>query len=131
MTYTVNDAKKKTVTYTKLNKKKASAVVPKTVKYKGVSYKVTEIGTNAFSKCQDLRKVTIGVNITKICKKAFYNRKKLTQITINSKLLKKIESNAISGISKKAVIKCPKAKKADYKKMLKKSTGYKKTMKVK
>lgn len=131
VTYTVNDAKKKTVTYTKLNNKKASAVVPKTVKYNGVSYKVTEVGTNAFSKCQDLKKVTIGANITKICKKAFYNRKKLTQITINSKLLRKIESNAISGISKKAVIKCPKARKADYKKMLKKSTGYKKTMIVK
>ena len=63
-----------------------------------------------------------------VCKQS----KKLKKITIKStKLTKKtIGSKAFTGINKKAVIKCPKGKKAAYKKILLKK-GMKKSMKFK
>ena len=79
-----------------------------------------------------LTTVTIGKNIKSVGAKAFYGCKKLKKITIKStKLTKKtIGSKAFTGINKKAVVKCPKAKKAAYKKILLKK-GMKKTVKFK
>lgn len=78
-----------------------------------------------------LQKVVIGANVEKIRKNAFYGCKKLKRITIQSSQIKSIGKNALKGISKKATIKCPKNKKKQYKKLLKKKTGYKKSMKIK
>ena len=67
-----------------------------------------------------MQKVTIGENVTKIGKKAFYKCSKLKTITIKSKKLKSAGKNAFKGIYKKAVIKVPKSKLKNYKKLLKK-----------
>ncbi len=47
------------------------------------------------------------------------------KVTIKSKAVQSIGGNAFKGIAKKSVVKVPKAKKAAYKKLLKKA-GYKK-----
>lgn len=90
---------------------------------------VTEIGAGAFANCKALKKITIPAAVTKIGKKAFNKCKKLKTVTIKTKKLKTVGSSAFKGIAKKAVIKLPKAKKAAYKKLLKKK--YDKTTKLK
>ena len=78
------------------NKKLKAVTVPASVKYKGVSYKVTGIGANAFKKMSSLKK-----------------------ITIKSTTIKKVGANAFKGINKNAVIKVPKSKKKAYEKLFK------------
>ena len=90
---------------------------------------VTEIDDGAFANCKALKKITIPAAVTKIGKKAFNKCKKLKTVTIKTKKLKTVGSSAFKGIAKKAVIKLPKAKKAAYKKLLKKK--YDKTTKLK
>ena len=90
---------------------------------------VTEIGAGAFANCKALKKITIPAAVTKIGKKAFNKCKKLKTVTIKTKKMKTVGSSAFKGIAKKAVIKLPKAKKAAYKKLLKKK--YDKTTKLK
>ena len=108
------------------------------VKIKGVTYKVTSVGANAFKGNKKITKAIIGKNVVNIGNNAFANCKKLKQVTINSKKLKKIgkgafakdkklnkiiiKSNKLSkvgknfvkGTSKKLVIKVPKKKKTKY-----------------
>lgn len=90
---------------------------------------VAEIGAGAFANCKALKKITIPAAVTKIGKKAFNKCKKLKTVTVKTKKLKTVGSSAFKGIAKKAVIKLPKAKKAAYKKLLKKK--YDKTTKLK
>ena len=89
------------------NKKVKSVIIPATVVYDGVTYKVTGIAKNAFKNCKYLKK-----------------------ITIKTKDLKSAGKNCFKGIHKKAVIKVPAAKKKAYKKLLK-GKGQKSTVKIK
>ncbi len=94
--------------------------------------KVTKLGDKAFYKCTSLKKITIPKNVTTIGKSTFQGCKNLKTVTIKSKKLKKVGSKAISGIHKKATIKCPSKKYVKtYKKLFKSKTGYKKSMKIK
>ena len=127
--------------------------IPASVKIKGKVYKVTKIaagafrnnkglwtitlgknvtavGKNAFSGCKELKEVTLGNKVTKIEKNAFANCKKIEKITIRSKKLKKVEKNVIKGSNKKLWIVVPKSKVKKYRKLFKKSTGYKKSMSI-
>ena len=90
---------------------------------------VTEIGAGAFANCKALKKITIPAAVTKIGKKAFNKCKKLKTVTIKTKKLKTVGGSAFKENALKAVIKLPKAKKAAYKKLLKKK--YDKTTKLK
>lgn len=107
-----------------------SVTIPATIKVDGITYKVTSIEKNAFKNCKKLKSVTIGKNVTKINANAFYGCKNLKKITIKSSNLKTVGKNAIKGINKKAVIKCPASKVKSYKKLFKSKTGYQKTMKI-
>ncbi len=102
-----------------------------TIKLGGKSFKVTEIGGSAFAGNQNLKTVTLGKEITAIGKKALFRCSKLEKITIKGAGLKKIGKNAIKGIDKHAVFQCPKKQLPAYKKLLKASTGWKKTMTLK
>lgn len=130
--YKVVNASKKTVAVTgPVKKTLTSATIPATVKYNGVTYKVVEISDSAFKGCAKLTKVTVGSNVTKIGKKAFYQCKKLK--TINMKKASKITSfgkNAFSKIASKAKVTVPAKKLKSYKKDLKK-TGLPKKATVK
>ena len=89
------------------NKKVKSVIIPATIVYDGVTYKVTGIAKNAFKNCKYLKK-----------------------ITIKTKDLKSAGKNCFKGINKKAVIKVPAANKKAYKKLLK-GKGQKSTVKIK
>ena len=70
--------------------------------------------------------------MTSIGSKAFIGCKKLKKIMIKSERIKKIGKSALKGIYKRAVFICPKKKRKTYKKLvMKKTTGYLKTMRVK
>lgn len=99
---------------------------------KGKVFRVTEIGKNAFKKTPKLRKVIIGKNVRKIGANAFYGCKNLKNIKIKSTSLtkKSVGKNVFKGIHKKAVIKVPKKKLNDYKKILK-GKGQAKSVKIK
>lgn len=142
---------KKAVTCTGTANKKATTIkVPATVKYKGITYKVTSIGGKAFSKnkkikkvtignnvkviktrafenCKNLKSITIGTGLTTIEKYAFSNEKKGCVLTIKSKKLKMVKS-AINHKTKNMVVKVPKAKLKTYKKLFAKKA---KNVKVK
>lgn len=168
--YTLSDKKSKAVykvsvvakevTYVKPLKKTYTKVkIPNTVKYDGVTYKVTAIANNAFKnnkklksvtiptniktignsafyKCTALKSVTIPKNVSKIGSKAFYGCKKLTKMTIKTSKLteKKVGKKAFTKMGssnyKKVKVKVPKKKLKSYKKVLQKR-GLSKKAKVK
>ena len=112
------------------NDKLTKITIPATIKYKGKKIPVTVVEKEAFKGMKNLKTVIIGKNVKKIGKNAFRNCPKLKNITIKTKSLtaKRVGANAFKGINKKAIIKCPEAKKAAYKKTLLKR-GMKKTVK--
>lgn len=103
------------------NKNAKSVTIPAVIKVKGVTYKVTSIGTKAFNGSKKLKKVTIGANIKKISNNAFFKCKSLKTVTIKSVLLTKktVNKKAFKGVGKKMVIKVPKKVKKAYVKMFK------------
>ena len=115
-------------------KKVKSITIPATVKASdGKTYKVTEVAKGALSGQKDLKKVTIGKNVTKIQPKAFMGCKKLKTVKIKSRILKKIGKNAFKGIDPKASFRLSgnKKQKNAVKKLLTAKTGFRKaTMKA-
>lgn len=131
--YKIISKSKKTVQYEKpVNKNISSIMIPAVVKINGKRYKVTEIAANAFKNCKRLKKVTIGTNINKIGKKAFYGCSSLKNIKVKTSKLtnSQIGRQAFKGIHKKAVIKVPKRQLKTYKKILK-TKGIGKKVKIK
>lgn len=104
---------------------KGSVVIPDTITYSKVTYKVTALSAGAFRNCIKLTKITIGKNVETIGKDAFRSCKKLKQITIKTEKLtaKSIGKNAFKGIRKNAAIRVPKTQKKSYTKWLKKKGG--------
>ena len=98
--------------------------IPATIKYKGVTYKVTAISANAVKGNKKIKSATIGANVKSVAAKAFNNCPKLKTVTIKStKLTKKTASKkSFSKVNKKMVIKVPKKVKKTYAKIFK---GYK------
>jgi len=108
-----------TVKMTGIKKDVKKVTVPATIKYKGKTYKVTEVASGALRGKKKLQTVVIGKNVTKIGANAFSKCKKLKKVQITSKKLKKVTKKSFAGIAKKVVIKVPKSKKKAYKKWLK------------
>lgn len=104
--YTVTKAGSE-VRFSKANAKARAITVPSTIKAKGITYKVTSIGTNAFKNCKKLTKATIGANVKVIKAKAFNNCPKLKAVTIKTALLTKktASKKCFSKVSKRMVIK--------------------------
>ena len=104
------------VRFSKANAKARAITVPSTIKAKGITYKVTSIGANAFKNCKKLTKATIGANVRVIKAKAFKNCPKLKTVTIKTVLLTKktASKKCFSKVSKKMVIKSPKKVKKTY-----------------
>lgn len=133
-----------TVEYVSPVKKQAKVTIPATVYINGAAYKVTGIAKNAFKKNKTITKVTIGKNVEKIGNHAFYgcaklksvvigervktigssafgNCRKLGNITIKTKKLKGIGIKAFKGTKSKIIVRVPKSKYSQYKKILKKA----------
>ena len=118
--YTVTKAGEE-VRFSKANAKKKSVTIPATIKADGISYKVTEVGVNAFKNNKKVKKVVIGTNVSKIAKKAFNKCPNLKTVVIKStKLTKKTASKkCFSKVNKKMVIKVSKKSKKTYAKIFK------------
>lgn len=118
--YTVTKAGSE-VRFSKANAKARAITVPSTIKAKGITYKVTSIGTNAFKNCKKLTKATIGANVKVIKAKAFNNCPKLKAVTIKTALLTKktASKKCFSKVNKRMVIKVPKKVKMAYVKIFK------------
>ena len=118
--YTVTKAGSE-VCFSKANAKARAITVPSTIKAKGITYKVTSIGANAFKNCKKLTKATIGANVRVIKAKAFKNCPKLKTVTIKTVLLTKktASKKCFSKVSKRMVIKVPKKVKMAYVKIFK------------
>ena len=118
--------------------------IPSTIRYNGVTYRVTSIwanafkkksrlttvsighnvsviGKNAFYKCKKLKKVTIGTGLTQINPGAFRGVKKGCTITIKSLKLKRVSSRIDQSVSRMTV-RVPKRKYTAYKKLLRKKS---------
>ena len=98
----------------------------------GKTYKVTEIDTNACKQLAKLTQVTIGKNVSRIGKNAFYLCKKLDKIIIKTTKLtaKSVGTNAFkTENTKKTVVTCPKANVEEYQTILTKKGLDKKTSK--
>lgn len=118
--YTVTKAGSE-VRFSKANAKARAITVPSTIKAKGITYKVTSIGTNAFKNCKKLTKATIGANVKVIKAKAFNNCPKLKAVTIKTVLLTKktASKKCFSKVNKRMVIKSPRKVKRAYVKIFK------------
>ena len=103
------------------NKKASSINIAAEVTINGVKYKVTSIADYAFKNNKKLKKITIGKNIAKIGKGAFFGCTNLKSIKIKTVLLtkKSVGANAFKKINKKATVKVPKKVRKAYKKILK------------
>ncbi len=103
--------------------------IPYVVRIAGITYKVTSIAKNAFKNNKNLKKITIGGNITKINANALSMCANLKIIKINSINLKFVGKNAFKGISPKAKIKVPSNCLEKYKKLLTKK-GQRSSVKI-
>lgn len=114
-------------------KKPTSLTVPATVKWKNVTFKVTEVGSSIMKGNTKLTKVVLGKNVTTIGKQAFMGCKKLTAVQLKGKAPSSIKQKAFKNTSPKLVVtakKLTKKQKAALFKKLK-SVGMNKKGKVK
>jgi hypothetical protein len=112
-----------TVCFKKVADKKAAVLnVPNTVTIGDIKAKVTEIASGACKGNKKLTTVTIGKNVTKIGKNAFYKCKNLTSINIKSKKIAEFGPGCFAKINKKAVFKINKKVIKTYKAVLKEMT---------
>lgn len=103
-----------------------SLVIPATISKNGYKYKVTSVGAKAFKGCKNLKKLTLGSNISTIETNAFSGCKKLSTVSIKTTKIRKIGKRAFYGISKNAKFKYPKMSKAKKAKLVKMVTNAKK-----
>lgn len=109
------------VRFSKANPKAKTATIPNTITVDGISYKVAEIGANAFNNNKKIKKVTIGANVVKIANKAFNKCPSLRNVIIKTTLLTKktASKKCFSKVHKKMIIKVPKKVKKTYVKIFK------------
>ncbi len=111
----------KQVTVTGTSAKLTSVNVPATVKYNGMTFKVTAVANKAFKNQKNLKSAVIGKNVKSIGSEAFFGAKKLAKIKFSGTAIKTIGKNAFKSIKKNAVFTVNKSKKAFYKRLLKKA----------
>ena len=129
---TIINKKKKEVSYTGAKKTKASLTVPAKVKIGKKTYKVTKLADYAFKGNRKLKKLTLPKNCSYIGTEAFSGCTKLKTLTIKSTKLtdQTVADNAFQGMSKKTVIKVPKSKLKEYRKLFR-AKGLDKKVKMK
>ena len=109
------------VRFSKANPKAKTVTIPNAITVDGISYKVAEVGANAFKNNKKVKKVTIGANVVKVANKAFNKCPSLRNVIIKTTLLTKKTANkkCFSKVHKKMVIKVPKKVKKTYVKIFK------------
>lgn len=109
------------VRFSKANPKAKTVTIPNTITVDGISYKVAEVGANAFKNNKKVKKVTIGANVVKIANKSFNKCPSLRNVIIKTTLLTKktASKKCFSKVHKKMIIKVPKKVKKSYAKIFK------------
>ena len=98
LSYTITDEEKLTVSVKAATTSiSGDVVIPATVEYEGVEYKVTAIRDNAFNVCSSLTTVEISNSVTAIGGYAFYGCSSLTSVEI---------PNSVTAIGYKAFYGC-------------------------
>ena len=117
-TYKVTKAGKE-ASFVQAKKNAKSVVIPATVKSKGITYKVTSVGTKAVKNNKKVKSVVIGANVKRISNNAFYKCPALKTVTIKTTKLtgKTAGKKAFTKVSKKLVVKVPKKVKKSYTKI--------------
>ena len=80
------------------NEYSGSVTIPETLTYNSQTYRVTSIGSSAFSRCSGLAEVTIPNSVTSIGNEAFYYCSGLTSVTIGNSVTY-IDGGAFIGCS--------------------------------
>lgn len=99
-------------------KKSKTITVPVSIKYKGITFTVTAVNANAFKGNKRVTKVIIGKNVKTIGKNAFYNCKKLKNISFKGTKVTSIGKGAFLKIASRPNVTVPKSVKKKYKKLL-------------
>ena len=108
----------RTVAFAGVVSKNESAVrIPDSVVIDGLNYKVTEIAAGALRGKTSLKTVSIGKNVTKIGKKAFYGCKRLVHIVVRGKNIKSVGKGAFKRTGSYANVYLPKTVFKKYKKL--------------
>ena len=94
--------------------------VPDSLELWGLDFPVTAVKANAFRGMKKLTSVTVGANVAKIGKAAFYKCAKLKNIVLKTAKLtsKSVGAKAFKGVYKKAKVTVPAKKLKAYKKLL-------------
>lgn len=79
-------------------------VIPSSIRYMGITYRVTSVWTNAFRGKNKLTNVVIGNNVSVVGSRAFYNCRSLNRITIGTGL-KQIGTYSFGRVKRKCIIK--------------------------
>ncbi len=98
-----------------------SVKIPARIVWKGQYYKVTAISSGALARCSRLKKVTIGSQVNRIGRKAFYRCRHLNRLVIRSRKLtqKKTGAKAFTTGCQKGHVSVPKERSSQYRKLLK------------
>ena len=75
-------------------------IIPEPILYKGETYRVTNIGTQAFDECSNLTSVTITSSVMSIGDHTFFGCKNLTSLTIPNSMTNIIESALLKSLQK-------------------------------
>lgn len=90
-----------TVKMTGIKKDVKKVTVPATIKYKGKTYKVTEVASGALRGKKKLQTVVIGKNVTKIGANAFSKCKKLKKYRSLRRNLRKLRRSPLLVLRKR------------------------------
>ncbi len=113
---TASDARVKAVNITK--RTLTTLVIPDTITFGGVTFKVTNVGVNAFRDMPSLSRLEIGKHVMKINRAAFYNCPKLKTIVIHSKKLSNVSEKAFTKTHVNVRVNVPNAYISKYKRLL-------------
>ena len=118
--YVVTNELKNEVSVLGTVKKKVSKVeIPDMVGLSKYEYKylVTGIADDAFLECKKLHEVTIGMNVVKIGKRAFYGDSGLKRLNVETLVLQKVGEDAFEGVPSNLKMDLPSSKKEAYDKL--------------
>ncbi len=104
MQYRVTNAGSRAVMLIK-GKDVKNITIPAAITIKGASYKVTAVGDQAFANKGKIQKLTIGINVTKIGKKAFMKCKKLKNVIFKGAKVKTVKNKAFKSTGSKVKVK--------------------------
>ena len=111
-------ASAQTVAFTGITSKSRTFVrIPDSVKIDGLTYKVTEISAGALRNQTKVKTVSIGKNVNKLGKQAFYGCKKLVQIVVQGKKIKSVGKAAFGKTAGYVNVYVPKSMLKKYKKL--------------